>query len=82
MGKKVLKLNSLCTHEEADVILIMQTIDLAREGCSNLRVICDVFLLLLHHYALNNLDINLTLAQTSPQRAVVNIKESVKKIRK
>ena len=63
----------------------MQTIYLAREGCSNLCVICDdtdVILPLLHHYALNNLDNNFTLAPTSPQRAVVDIKESVKKNKK
>ena len=41
------------THEDADVIIVNQLVDLAGRGANNIRVVCDdtdVFILMLHFY--------------------------------
>ena len=72
------------THEEVDVIILQQMVLLGRErGCS-VKIICDdtdVFLLLLHHYHYNNIEIPVVMEGTSSKRVVCSIQETVAKNR-
>ena len=70
------------THEEADVIIMQQMVQLATRGVQNIRVICDdtyVFVLLLHFFVLEKLTCNLVMVGTSHGRSVVNIRDTAPK---
>ena len=69
------------THEEADVIIPQQAMKLVPQ---NITVICDdtdVFVLLLYYYCVRDLSAAVLMEGTSPQRALENIGETVKKYR-
>jgi hypothetical protein len=69
------------THEEADVIMVNQMLHLAHSRSNPIRVICDdtdVFILLVHFYASQDLSCNLTMESTSGNRTVIDIGDTVK----
>jgi hypothetical protein len=69
------------THEEADVIMVQHVIRMA-DSTQKMKVICDVtdvFILLVHYYTMLSLTCQLTMEDTSPKRAVVDIGETAKK---
>ena len=70
------------THEEADVIIVQQMVQLASIAVQNIYVICDdtyVFVLLLHVFVLENLTCSLVMVGTSHGRSVVDIRATAQK---
>ena len=60
------------THEEADVIIPKQVVELADMGCKTINVICDdtyVFVLLAHYFAEESLTVSLIMESTSTSRS-------------
>ena len=50
-GRKLLRDDLRTTHEEADVIIVQQMVNLSQHGCLSIKVICDdtdVFVLLMY----------------------------------
>jgi len=69
------------THEEADVIIVQRVVKLAEDGVSSMKVICDdtdVFVLLIHYYAQENLTCDLIMRGTGSRR-VIDIKATTEK---
>ena len=67
----------IITHEEADVIITNQVVQLAKAGSSSIKVVCDdtdVFVLLVYFYIKENLSCDLTMVGTSSGRTAVDIK--------
>ncbi len=70
------------THEEADVIIVNQLVDLADKGASNIRVVCDdtdVFVLLIHFYCREKLNCCVTMESPISGRCVIDIKATANK---
>ena len=70
------------THEDADVIIPQQVLHLVGCGCSCIRVVCDdtdVFALLLYFHQAKDVSDTFLMEGTSPQQAVINIGDMVKK---
>ena len=65
------------THEEADVIIVNRVVDLAKNGATSLKVVCDdtdVLVLFIHFYAQEKLKCELIMPGTSSKRAAIDIK--------
>ena len=75
---EVITRNDLTTrHEEADTIMVQQMVHLASQGRETIYIICDdtdVFVLLVHFYALQKLRCNVLMVGTSPTRSSADIK--------
>ena len=72
------------THEEADVIIVNQLVDLAVRGASNICVVCDdtdVFVLLIYFYCREKLDCGVTMMSPVAGRCVIDIKATANKHR-
>jgi len=57
-GTKIDRADLATTHEEADVIMVQQAVELAESGAACITVLSDdtdVFILLIHFYAERNL---------------------------
>ena len=70
------------THEEADVIIVQQVVQLANSGKNNIHVIVDdtdVFILLLHYYSMKKLTCDMLMIGTSAGRKCIDIKATVEK---
>ena len=70
------------THEEADVIIVQQMVQLGSIGVQNIRVICDdtdVFVLLLLFFVLEKLTCSLVMVGTNHGRSVVDIRATAQK---
>lgn len=68
-------------HEEGDVIIVNQVVRIARETQSIIHVVCDdtdVFILLVHFYASENLHSDIFMVPTRSARSVVNIGATAK----
>ena len=69
------------SNEEADIIITHQVLYLMLiKSCPSVHVICDdtdVFVLLVHHYALHSLQGELTMEATSRDRQVIDIGKTV-----
>ena len=81
-GSTIMRQDMKTTHEEADVIIPQQMMNLVESGCSCVRVICDdtdVFALLLHYYKAKGVTASILMEGTSPQQAIINIGETIKK---
>ena len=69
-------------HEEADVIIAQQVVQLANSGKNNIHVIVDdtdVFILLLHYYKMKKLTCDMLMIGTSAGRKCIDIKATVEK---
>ena len=69
-------------HEEADVIIVQQMLELATNGISCISILCDdtdVFALLLYYYVHCHLTCTLTMESTSSNRMLVDIAATSKK---
>ncbi len=71
------------THEEADNIIVQQVLMAVTENCHGVNVISDdtdVFILLLHHYLANDLELLVTMESPSKSkdRMVVDIGKTVR----
>lgn len=71
------------THEEADVIIIHQLLQVASDsGITHIKVICDdtdVFILLIHFYIQKDLSLNVTMESPCAGRTVIDIKNTAQK---
>ena len=70
------------THEEADAIIPRQVVALADMGCKTINVICDdtdVFVLLAHYFAEENLPVSLIMESTSRSQSSIDIGATVAK---
>ena len=70
------------THEEEDVIIVNQLVNLALSGVSNISVICDdtdVFILLLYFYNQAKLICTVTMESPIAGRCAIDIKATAKK---
>ena len=70
-------------HEEADVIMIHQLLYASEQSDEPITVVCDdtdVFLLLLHFYKVKGSTNEVYLEETSKERKVISIRESIEKI--
>ena len=70
------------THEEADVIIVLQAIHLACLGKQSIHIVADdteIFTLLLHYYKAQNFTYNLVMIATSTSRTSVDIKATTEK---
>ena len=68
-------------HEEADIIIIEQVLKCANEA-RQISVVSDdtdVFVLLLHHYQMAGLEVEITMESPSKDRAIVDIKQAAAK---
>ena len=71
-------------HEEADVMIVNQLVDLAGKGVNNIRVVCDdtdVFILMLYFHCGKNLNCGVIMESPVPGRKVVDIKATANKHR-
>ena len=69
-------------HEEADVIIAQQMLELATNGISCINILCDdtdVFALHLYYYVHCHLTCTLTMESTSSNRMLVDIAATSKK---
>ena len=69
-------------HEEADVIIVQQMLELATNGISCISILCDdtdAFALLLYYYVHCHLTCTLTMESTSSNRMSVDIAATSKK---
>ena len=72
------------THEETDVIIVNQLVDLALRGTSNICVVCDdtdVFILLIHFYCKEKLNCGVTMESPIAGRCITDIKATANKHR-
>ena len=72
------------THEEADVIIVNQLVELAVRGTSNICVVCDdtdVFILLVYFYCKEQLDCGVTMESPIAGRCIIDIKATASKHR-
>ena len=79
-GTKIERADLATTHEEADVIMVQQTVELAESGAACITVVSDdtdVFILLIHFYAARNLSCKLFMETTGSDRAVIDIAATV-----
>ena len=64
------------THEEADVIIVNQVVKIAQEHCTSIHVVyddTDVFVLLIHFYASQDIYTNIYMVPTNTTRSAVDI---------
>ena len=69
------------THEEADVIIVQQIVHLALKGAQSIQVISDdtdVFVLLLHFFALEKLTCRIFMVGSSHGKSSVDITATAK----
>ena len=66
------------THEEADVIIPRQVVDAATQGSKCIKVICDVFILLIHYYEQCSLTCIVLMEGTNRMLAVIDIGATAK----
>ena len=81
-GSTVMRQDLQTTHEEADVIIPQQVLHLVGCRCSCIQVVCDdmdVFALLLYFHQAKDVSTTVLMEGTSPQRAVINIGDTVNK---
>ena len=70
------------THEEADVIIIHQVIQIANAGAKSIKVICDdtdVFILLMYAVLSHQLSCSVTMESTSSARTLIDVCASAEK---
>ena len=70
-------------HEEADMIIVQQMLELNTNGISCINILCDdtdVFALLLYYYVHCHLTCTLTMESTSSNRMLVDIAATSKKL--
>ena len=79
-GRKFLRDDLRTTHEEADVIIVQQMVNLSQHGCLSIKVICDdtdVFVLLMYFYNERCLSCIVTMESPIACSSVIDIGASV-----
>ena len=75
-GRKFLRDDLRTTHEEADVTIVQQMVNLSKHGCLRIEVICDdtdVFVLVMYFYNEKCLSCIVTMESPIACRSVIDI---------